>query len=153
MAPINKELMRYLKPSVSNFCLCNGENQRLCYWYLVKILWIYSFIVLFFKMFYIFIILTLMIFDIDVLTLKSHPWKGIKLLRATRGTRNRNVQVVISHASHVCSQHSFALPLRRNRNAQKLIWSRVFRASTPRNLITRVLNICHVKFTQSTALE
>ena len=36
------------------------------------------------------------------------------LLRATRGARNPNLQVVITHASHVCSQHSFGLPLRMN---------------------------------------
>ena len=34
------------------------------------------------------------------------------LLQATRGARNPNLQVVITHASHVCSQHSFELPLR-----------------------------------------
>ena len=38
-------------------------------------------------------------------------------------------------------------------NAQNLIWSRVFRPSTPRNLIGRVLTICQVKLTQGTALE
>ena len=32
------------------------------------------------------------------------------LLRGTRGACN--LQVVITHASHVCSQHSFRLPLR-----------------------------------------
>ena len=37
-----------------------------------------------------------------------------KFLRATRGTRNPNLQVVITHASHVCRQHSFGLPLRMN---------------------------------------
>ena len=36
------------------------------------------------------------------------------LLRATRGARNPNLQVVITHASHVCSQHSFGLLLRMN---------------------------------------
>ena len=61
-----------------------------------------------------------MICDIDVVTLKSHPWKGIKLLRATRGARNSNLQVLVTHASHVCSQHSFGLPLRMNRNAKNL---------------------------------
>ena len=73
-------------------------------------------------MLYIFIVLILMIhvFDIDVITLKSNPWKGIKLLQAIRGARSHNVQVVILHASHVCSQHSYALPLRMNRNAQNL---------------------------------
>ena len=40
---------------------------------------------------------------------------GLKaLLRETRGARNPNLQVVITHASHVCSQHSFGLPLRMN---------------------------------------
>ena len=36
------------------------------------------------------------------------------LLRATRGALNPNVQVVITHASHVCSQLSFGLPLKMN---------------------------------------
>ena len=37
------------------------------------------------------------------------------LLRATRGACNPPyLQVVITHASHVCSQHSFGLPLRMN---------------------------------------
>ena len=35
-------------------------------------------------------------------------------LRATRGAGNPNVKVVITHASHVCSQLSFGLPLRMN---------------------------------------
>ena len=37
---------------------------------------------------------------------------GKQLLQATRGDRNPNLQFVITHASHVCSQHSFELPLR-----------------------------------------
>ena len=37
-----------------------------------------------------------------------------KLLRAISGARNPNLQVVITHASHVCSQNSFELPLRMN---------------------------------------
>ena len=36
------------------------------------------------------------------------------LLRATRGTCNPNVQVVITHALHACSQRSFGIPLRMN---------------------------------------
>ena len=36
------------------------------------------------------------------------------LLPATRGACNPYLQVVITHASHVCSQHSFGLPLRMN---------------------------------------
>ena len=34
------------------------------------------------------------------------------LLRVTRATCNPNLHVVITRASHVCSQHSFRLPLR-----------------------------------------
>ena len=34
------------------------------------------------------------------------------LLRAAKGARNPNFQVFITHASHVCSQHSFGLPLK-----------------------------------------
>ena len=37
---------------------------------------------------------------------------GIKA--ATRGVRNRSLQVVITHASHVCDQRSFGLPLGMN---------------------------------------
>ena len=36
------------------------------------------------------------------------------LLRVKRGARNPNLQVVITHASRVCNQHSFGLPLRMN---------------------------------------
>ena len=71
-------------------------------------------------MFYIFIVLILMIFDIDALTLNSHPWKGIKLLRAIIGARNSNLRVLVTHVPHVCSQHSFGLSLRMSRNAQNL---------------------------------
>ena len=33
---------------------------------------------------------------------------------AIKAVRNPNIQVVITHASHVCSQHLFGLPLRMN---------------------------------------
>ena len=68
------------------------------------------------------------------------------LLRATRGARNPNLQVVITHASHVCSQHSFGLPLRMNGMHRTqfdharldllslVIWSRVFWLSVTWNL-------------------
>ena len=36
------------------------------------------------------------------------------LLRATREARNPNLQVIITHTSHVYSQHSFGFPLRMN---------------------------------------
>ena len=39
---------------------------------------------------------------------------SLKLLRATRGARIPNLQVVVTHASHVCSLQSFRLPLRMN---------------------------------------
>ena len=32
------------------------------------------------------------------------------LLQVTRGTRDPNLQVIIMHALHVCSQYSFGLP-------------------------------------------
>ena len=35
----------------------------------------------------------------------------VSLLWTARGARNPNLQVVITHASHVCSQHSFGLAL------------------------------------------
>ena len=61
-------------------------------------------------------------------------------LRATRGARNPNLQVVITHASQGCSQHSFGLPLRMNGMHRT-------------HLIMRVLAICHVKLTQIIAME
>ena len=42
-------------------------------------------------------------------------------VQVTRGTFNPNLQVVLAYASHVCSQHSFGLPLRMNADAQKRI--------------------------------
>ena len=36
------------------------------------------------------------------------------LLWVTRRARNPNLKVVITHTSHVCSQHLFGLPLRMN---------------------------------------
>ena len=36
------------------------------------------------------------------------------LLRAPLVARNPNLQVIITHTSHVCSQHSFEIPLRMN---------------------------------------
>ena len=35
-------------------------------------------------------------------------------LPATRGARNPNLQVVIRHASNLCSQHSFGFQVRMN---------------------------------------
>ena len=37
-----------------------------------------------------------------------------EFLRAPPVARNPNLHVVITHASHVCSHHSFGLPLRMN---------------------------------------
>ena len=76
-------------------------------------------------------------------------------LRATRGARNPNLQVVITHASHICTQHSFRLPVRMNgmHKSQNAILLHAFRPSTPRNLITSVLTICQVQLTQRTELE
>ena len=53
------------------FVLCNGEN------FLVKILRIYCFTVLFFNVLY---FSNIFIHNVDVITLKSHPWKVVKLL-------------------------------------------------------------------------
>ena len=39
---------------------------------------------------------------------------SLNYLRATRGAPNPNLQVFITHASHVCNQHSFGFPLRMN---------------------------------------
>ena len=62
----------------------------------------------------------------------------ILLLRAPLVARNSNLQVVITHALHVCSQHLFGLPQR---------------MSGMHGEATCVLTICHVKPTQSIATE
>ena len=49
-----------------------------------------------------------------VLTSLSSLFYVTRELWATREAPNPNLQVVITHASHVCSQHSFGLPLRMN---------------------------------------
>ena len=72
----------------------------------------------------------------------------IKILRSYLGrwASNPNLQVVFTHASHVCSQHSFGLPLRmygmyrthfdhaRLDLLPLVIWSRVFWPSVTWNL-------------------
>ena len=67
-------------------------------------------------------------------------------MRATIGARNPNLQVVITHASHVCSQHLFGLQLRmygmhgtqfdhaRWDLLSLVIWSRLFWPSVTWNL-------------------
>ena len=50
---------------------------------------------------------------IDLATFRSYLLRVPVLSAPTFQTaRNPNLQVVITHASHVCSQHSFGLPLR-----------------------------------------
>ena len=66
----------------------------------------------------------------DAFQLSLKEKKG-SLLRATRGARNSNLQVVITHASHVCSQHLFGLPLR------------IYGIHSERTLITRVWTFYH----------
>ena len=85
--------------------------------------------------------------------LVTHGYACLYLLLATRGTSNPNLQCVITHASYVCSQHSFGLPIRMNGMYINAISSCTFGPSIPRNLITCVLTICHAKLTRSTALE
>ena len=74
--------------------------------------------------------------------LKCTGGNFITSLWATRGACNPNIQVVITHASHVCSKHSFGLPLRVNGMHSKrfdhshldllslIIWSRVLSRDT-----------------------
>ena len=82
------------------------------------------------------------------------------LLRVTKGARNPNLQVVITHASHVRSQQSFELPLKMNGMHRTQFGQARFGLSTPGNLIKRVLTVktsaCQVKLrqsSQSTVLE
>ena len=57
----------------------------------------------------------------------------ICFLRATRGARNPNFQVVFTHSSHVCSQHSFILVPRAQRSAlhrkAEWLWGRELHSS------------------------
>ena len=84
----------------------------------------------------------------------SKMFHGEVLLQATRGAHNPNLQVVNMHALHVCSQHSFRLPLRMN-GIHRMHFDQACLdpLSLSCNLIMRVLTICHMKLTQSTALE
>ena len=54
------------------------------------------------------------------------------LLRVTRGARNPNLQVVITHASRVCGQQPALVwtSTKNEWNAQNAHWSRAFRLST-----------------------
>ena len=52
--------------------------------------------------------------------------RWINLLRATRGAGNPNLQVGITHASHVCSQQWFGLPLRLSRMHRTYLITRVW---------------------------
>ena len=75
------------------------------------------------------------------------------LLRATKGARNPNLQVVITHASHVRSQQSFELPLKMNGMHRTQFGQAPFGLSTARYLIKGVLtvktSVCQVKLRQS----
>ena len=73
-------------------------------------------------------------------------------LWATRGARTPNLQVVITHASRVCSQHSFGLPLRMN-GMHRTQFDRAPLDILSLVIWSRVLTICHVKLTQSAAME
>ena len=65
-----------------------------------------------------------------------------------------NLQDVITHASHVCSQYCvFVWTSTKNVwNASNALWSRLFGPSITRHLITRVLTVTW-KLRQSTALK
>ena len=61
----------------------------------------------------------------------------------------QNLLFVITHVSHVCSQHLFGPPLRTNRICRRQFEHVRFNL-LPLNLITHVWTICHGKPTQST---
>ena len=67
----------------------------------------------------------------------------------SKSTRNPNLQVAIMHGVS-CMWQAFVWTSSENeRNAQNAIWSRAFGLFFTRNLITRVLTICHVQLPQS----
>ena len=64
-----------------------------------------------------------------------HGYCNLTLLQATRGALNPNLQVVITHASHFCSQYSFGLPQRMNEMHRTQFDHERFGLSVTRNLI------------------
>ena len=58
--------------------------------------------------------------ETQMLTALGGKTRKSSLLRARRGTRKPNLQVVITHVLHVYSQHSFGLPLRMNEMYRKM---------------------------------
>ena len=76
--------------------------------------------------------------DFKILTKfsETHVFRGTirhPLLWCTiREACNPNLQVVFTHVSHICSQHSFGLPLRMNGMNLKC------------NLITRIQSLYHL---------
>ena len=85
---------------------------------------------------------------LNLTILYSKEGAGSWLLRKTRGVRNPNFHVAITHASHICSHFHKERMECKERN-----WSAAFRPSITCNLIMHFLTICHVKLTQSTAME
>ena len=79
--------------------------------------------------------------------------KSLFWWRVTREACDPNLQMVITHASHVCSKLSFRPPLRMNGMQRTQFDYATFWPSIPCNMITHVLTICHVKFMQSTMFE
>ena len=75
----------------------------------------------------------------------------LMLLRARIVARNRNLQVIITHASHPCSQHSFGIPLRMY-GMHKTHFDHAYLDLLSLVFWSCVLTICHVKLTQSTAM-
>ena len=61
----------------------------------------------------------------------------------------QNLLFVITHASHVCSQHLFGPPLRMN-GTYRTQFEHTHSNLLPLNLMTHVWTICHEKPTQST---
>ena len=64
-------------------------------------------------------------------------------LWARRGARNPNLQVFITHASYVCSQHLFGPPL----------WMNGMHIMQFGQTCLDLSTTCHIKLTQRTALE
>ena len=74
------------------------------------------------------------------------------LLRVTKGARNPHFQVVVAHVSLVCSQDSFGPPLRMyGRHRMQFDNERLDLLSL--EIWSFAFFTCHMKLTQSTALE
>ena len=95
------------------------------YWY-----FFYSLVSMIYRFWSVYVQLIVQVFCL-VLSYNQVVW-------ATRGAHNPNLQVVITHVLHVCSQHSFGIPLRMNGTHKHNLVMPIL-TFYPRNLMPSIL--------------